>query len=181
MNRTKAKTHLQSLINRFGYWSDEVRDFNGTLSYSVMAWANNQVERFPKYINPKVMRKYETNLNDAEYVVFLEGCTDTYKETIQERGRIIHEKDQEIQALKDKLRGMQDTHMPVDNIKAIIEHREANTSEQKRTIAESKRWTYHRHISKDVWKVGSDEQGPIAEFFSEEAALKACKAVNATH
>jgi len=46
--QAQALEKLQAIVNKYGYWSKEVADFNGSIEYSVMNWANNHVIRFPK-------------------------------------------------------------------------------------------------------------------------------------
>ena len=44
----KLQKELQELINKYGYWSKEVFDFNSSLPYDKMCKLNNSVIKYPK-------------------------------------------------------------------------------------------------------------------------------------
>lgn len=41
----KAYEQLKELIKQFGYWSNEVKEFNSTLDYTTMSKINDNIQR----------------------------------------------------------------------------------------------------------------------------------------
>jgi hypothetical protein len=41
----KKLKELQELVDKYGYWSREVREFNATLDYDIMKVLNSKVKR----------------------------------------------------------------------------------------------------------------------------------------
>lgn len=45
MSIKKIASELQTLVNKYGYWSDEVYKFNNSLDYDTMIIVNNKIVR----------------------------------------------------------------------------------------------------------------------------------------
>lgn len=41
----KLINQLQAIVNKYGYWSEQVRDFNSTLDYDTMIKVNNHIKK----------------------------------------------------------------------------------------------------------------------------------------
>lgn len=41
----KLVIQLQALVNQYGYWSEQVREFNSTLDYNTMLKVNNLIKK----------------------------------------------------------------------------------------------------------------------------------------
>jgi hypothetical protein len=41
----KFINQLQAIVNQYGYWSEQVRDFNSTLDYDTMIKVNNHIKK----------------------------------------------------------------------------------------------------------------------------------------
>lgn len=47
LNKKQYKSYLElkELISKYGYWSNEVREFNSTLDYTTMSKINDNIQR----------------------------------------------------------------------------------------------------------------------------------------